>query len=84
MNLLIGFVISNLVMPKMDGVHMMKEVSLEESLRDIPVVFCTRHFYSENSLKAKKWVARIFLSKPMISIDHLIKIIKRVIKKKIA
>ena len=71
-------------MPKMDGVQMMKEVRLDESLRDIPVAFCSRHFDSENSLKAKKLGVKIFLPKPLISIGHLIKIIERILKKKIS
>ena len=71
-------------MPKMDGAQMMKEVRLDESLRDIPVAFWSRHFDSENSSKPKKFGAKIFLPQPMISIGNLIKIIERILKKKIS
>ena len=79
----IEFVITDLDMPKMDGIQMMEQVSQDEHLKGIPVAFCTRHFNSKNSLKAKKMGAKIFLPKPMFSMDQLIKIIERVLKKKI-
>ena len=79
----IEFVITDLDMPKMDGIEMMKQLSQDENLKGIPVAFCTRHFNSKNSVEAKKMGATIFLPKPMFSIDQLIKIIERVLNKEI-
>ena len=60
-----GLIISDIMMPKMDGFTLIKEVKNNPETKDIPFVFYTAHYVSENDhLLAKSLGASRFIVKP--------------------
>jgi len=73
-------IISDILMPVMDGYRLCREVKKDEKLKDIPFVFYTATYTDENDEKfALKLGADKFIRKPVES-GNFIKIIQNVIK----
>jgi diguanylate cyclase (GGDEF)-like protein len=70
-------VISDLVMPKMDGIALLK--SIRDSGKDIPFLVMTGFASIEYAVESMKAGATDFLTKPL-KFDHVMLIIKRVLE----
>ncbi len=73
-------IISDILMPVMDGFAFCRNVKRDEKFRDIPFVFCTATFVgSEDEELALKLGAKEFIRKPFEP-DKLLKIIQGLLK----
>ena len=76
-------VISDVMMPEMDGIAMLKNIKGNTKISDIPVILLTSKSDVENRLKGLKHGADAFLSKPFnmeelhILIDNLVDNVRR-------
>jgi len=62
----IGLIVSDILMPKMDGFQFCKEVKKDESHKDIPFIFYTAHYYDpEDKEYAIKLGAARYFVKPV-------------------
>ncbi|MFZ2632622.1 MAG: response regulator [Desulfosalsimonadaceae bacterium] len=68
----IDLIISDILMPVMDGYCLCRECKKDEKLRNIPLIFCSGTYTSEKDEKlAVKFGAEAFISKPFKSQDLL-------------
>jgi diguanylate cyclase (GGDEF)-like protein len=70
-------VITDVLMPLMDGYELVRQLTLEQSTRDIPVIFCTAH-YGAREARALALAGGVFdvLTKPVES-KTLLQIVER-------
>jgi CheY-like chemotaxis protein len=61
----VGLVISDIMMPDMDGLELMRQVKFNPSLHDIPFIMCTALPDSEHIQKAAKLGCRYYIVKPV-------------------
>lgn len=77
-------VISDVMMPEMDGITMLKQVKSNSNISDIPVILLTSKGEVENRLEGLKKGADAFLAKPFnmeelhILIDNLVDNVRRI------
>jgi signal transduction histidine kinase len=57
-------IITDFMMPRMDGLTMLKELRADESLSDVPVIMLTSKNQLEDRLSAREAGADVYLSKP--------------------
>ncbi len=70
--------ITDIVMPEMDGFELCEEVRTRTDLRDLPVVITSTHCDSNYIVKALRLGADDYISKP-IERDVLEKVLRRII-----
>ena len=77
-------VISDVMMPEMDGITMLKKIKTNSNISDIPVILLTSKSEVDNRLEGLKKGADAFLSKPFnmeelhILIDNLVDNVRRI------
>jgi len=67
-------IMTDVIMPEMDGFELCKRIREKEKFRDIPVVFLTAKTRDEDRTRGLEAGANLFLSKP-ISPDKLLGIV---------
>lgn len=60
----IDLVLTDINMPRMNGLEMLKEMQKEETTRKIPVVLITSQDHSEHFRETSAWGVRGYLQKP--------------------
>jgi two-component system chemotaxis response regulator CheV len=63
----INVIISDIEMPQMDGLHLIKNIKTNDSLRNIPCIVFSSLISSEMSIKCKSVGADAQISKPEIA-----------------
>ncbi len=72
-------IISDILMPKMDGFQLCRELKKDEELKDIPVLFYSATYTNEGSRKLALGIGAVdYIIKPMEP-DEFIKIVKKVL-----
>ena len=67
-------IMTDVIMPEMDGFELCKRIREKEKFRDIPIVFLTAKTRDEDRVRGLEAGANLFLSKP-ISPDKLLGIV---------
>jgi len=67
-------IMTDVIMPEMDGFELCKRIREKEKYRDVPVVFLTAKTRDEDRVRGLEAGANLFLSKP-ISPDKLLGIV---------
>jgi two-component system sensor histidine kinase/response regulator len=67
-------IMTDVIMPEMDGFELCKRIRQREKCRDIPIVFLTAKTRDEDRVRGLEAGANLFLSKP-ISPDKLLGIV---------
>ncbi len=76
----INLIISDILMPVMDGYHLCQECKADNNLKNIPFIFCSGTYTDKKDENlSKKFGAEAFITKPFLS-DHLLATISQVIK----
>ena len=76
-----GLIISDVLMPRMDGFQLCRAVKTDERLKAIPVVFYTGHYTdAEDEELFQSLGAALYLQKPM-KMDKLLESIRQVLKR---
>ena len=77
-------VVSDVMMPEMDGVTMLKQIKVNANVSDIPVILLTSRSEVENRLEGLRRGADAFLAKPFrmdelhVLIDNLVSNVRRI------
>ncbi|UXP32079.1 response regulator [Reichenbachiella agarivorans] len=76
----VSLIITDLFMPEMDGLGLIKEVRKDEKYKYVPIIMLTTESQMEKKLVAKKEGVTGWIEKPFDQ-DRLIKIVQKVIRK---
>jgi len=74
--------ILDLLLPKMNGLKILKKINKDPKLKNIPVIICSNLSDDETIQKAKSLHAKEYLIKSDYSIDEIIEKITSYLKKK--
>lgn len=69
-------IISDICMPKLDGVSLLKGLKNNETTRDVPVIFMSAHHTEQIMEEARQLGARYFLVKPF-TLKYLNHVLRR-------
>ncbi len=76
----IDLIISDIIMPVMDGYEFVKRIKKEDSLKDIPVIILTTESYKDTKKEFKKLGISDYIVKPVDS-DILLEIVDKYLLK---
>ncbi|MFH0852931.1 MAG: response regulator [bacterium] len=74
-------ILLDIIMPKMDGMTLLKKLKETEKGKDTPVVILTNLSSEETKKKGKEFGASEVIIKAEISIDELVKKVENILKK---
>lgn len=72
-------IILDVIMPRMDGFEVLKEMKREESLADIPVIMLTVKTHNADIVEGLKEGAELYLAKPFHP-KELVTLVRRVLE----
>ncbi len=75
----IDLVITDLYMPNMDGISLIKEIRKDENYKRTPILFLTTESQQEKKMEARSAGATGWIIKPFIP-DNLIAVINKVLR----
>ncbi|HBG81968.1 TPA: response regulator [candidate division CPR2 bacterium] len=75
----LGIIISDIMMPIVDGYQMLKEIRINTILKDLPFIFLSAIADLDNLEKARELKVTDYLIKENISIERLDELIKKYI-----
>ncbi len=75
----IDIVITDLHMPVMDGIELIKEIRKSDNYKHIPIIFLTTESGTDQKMKAKKAGATGWIIKP-ITPEKLLSVLKRLLR----
>jgi two-component system chemotaxis response regulator CheY len=72
----IGLFISDINMPEMDGIALLKKIKEDENYKHTPVIMLTTESTGDMITKGKEAGARAWMIKPFLS-EHLLEVVKK-------